>query len=91
MEKSSLNKNDELRSYEVNECSENGIVPRLIVTTGKNYPDKIKLSDEIIKELKKSCEPGELPFVVASVKNKKAVPFTYRKRPTKPVTNGPVK
>jgi len=80
MEKSNLDKGQELRSYQVGELSEHGIIPRLMVITAKDFPDEVELSTEIIAELRQCCQVGELPYVIASVENGKAVPFEYRQR-----------
>ncbi len=87
MEKLSFDKGKELRSYAVNELSENGIIPRLIIWTTRNRlheepdcPDEIELSPEIIAELKQACQPQELPYAVGQVKDGIVVPFEFGRR-----------
>ena len=80
MNKLELENGNELRSLDMPDFGENDVIPKLILIVSKDHPTQIKLSDEIKAELIQCCQPGELPFVQASIVDGVAVSHQYRSR-----------
>lgn len=85
-------KREILKLIEEGKLSPEALAPEVVVMLGKGRESvKLTLSPGTIEEIREACKPEQLPFVDGIEKDGEVVPFSYRKRVTKPIINGPIK